>query len=82
MPSKGVSYSTINMCLARNTVAVTKFDAVIPWAGSDPEVPVSLSRDPAFDTNSPISLRAKWVQRSLLIKKRDTFRKHAGKNFC
>jgi len=81
MPSKGVSYSTIHMCLAWNTVAVTKFDAVIPRTASHPEVPVSMSRDPAFDTTFPICLRAKWMQRSLLIKKRDTFKKQPGKIF-
>jgi hypothetical protein len=70
------------MFLALNTVAVTKFDAVIPRTGSHPQVPVSLSRDPAFDTTFPISLRAKRMQRLLLIKKSDTFKKHASKNFC
>jgi hypothetical protein len=81
MPSKGVSYSTIRKFLAWNKVAVTKFDAVIPRNGSHPEVD-SLSLDPAFDTTFPISLREKWMQRSLLIKKRVTFKKHVGKNFC
>jgi len=82
MPSKGVSCGTIRMCLAWNAVAVTNIGAVIPRTGSHPEVPISLLRDPAFVTTFPISLRAKWVQRSLLIKKRDTFKKHAGKHFC
>jgi len=64
MLSKGFSYSTVHMFLAWNTVAVTKFDTVIPRTGSHPEVSDSLSRDPEFDTTLHISLRAKWMQRS------------------
>ena len=82
MPLKGFSYGTIHMFLTWNTVAVTKFDAVIPRSGSHPEVPVRLSRDPAFETTFPISLRAKWMQRPLNIKKRDTFKKDANNKFC
>jgi hypothetical protein len=67
------------MFLAWITVDVTKFVAVIPLTGSNPELPVSPPRDPAFDKTFPISLRAKWMQRPLIIQKRDTFKNNADK---